>query len=228
MRGPRRHNTHSKVMCWVAADRMVKGIQHYGLPGPEARWASLRDSIHEDVMRHGFDSERNTFVQSYGSKELDASLLLIPRVGFLPHDHPRVVGTVEAIQRHLTEDGFVLRYRPQASNDGLPGTEGVFLACSFWLVDALLGINRRREAEELFERLLSLRNDVGLLSEEWDPKNQRQLGNTPQAFSHFPLIHCALQLRHGRSRQSNTPLHSPEDHHGDQAGEMDALSEQAK
>jgi len=209
MRGPRRHNTHSKVMAWVAADRMVKGVQHYGLPGPVDRWSALRDTIHKDVMAHGFDSDRNTFVQSYGSKELDASLLLIPRVGFLPHDHPRVIGTVDAIQKHLTEDGFVLRYRPQASNDGLPGTEGVFLACSFWLVDALLGIGRQHEAEELFERLLALRNDVGLLSEEWDPKNQRQLGNTPQAFSHFPLIHCALQLQHGRSKQSNKPLPSP-------------------
>ena len=209
MRGPRRHNTHSKVMAWVAADRMVKGVQHYGLPGPADRWSKLRDTIHKDVMTHGFDSGRNTFVQSYGSKELDASLLLIPRVGFLPHDHPRVIGTVDAIQKHLTEDGFVLRYRPQASNDGLPGTEGVFLACSFWLVDALLGIGRRHEAEELFERLLGLRNDVGLLSEEWDPKNQRQLGNTPQAFSHFPLIHCALQLQQGHSKQSNRPLPSP-------------------
>jgi GH15 family glucan-1,4-alpha-glucosidase len=209
MRGPRRHNTYSKVMAWVAADRMVKGVQQSGLPGPEDRWSALRDTIHASVMRHGFDDERNTFVQSYGSKELDASLLLIPRVGFLPHDHPRVVGTVDAIQQHLTEDGFVLRYHPAASDDGLPGTEGVFLACSFWLVDALLGIGRRPEAEELFERLLTLRNDVGLLSEEWDPKAKRQLGNTPQAFSHFPLIHCALQLHHGRSRHSNTPLPSP-------------------
>jgi GH15 family glucan-1,4-alpha-glucosidase len=218
MRGPRRHNTHSKVMAWVAADRMVKGIQQYGLPGPEKRWSALRATIHKDVMTHGYDSERNTFVQSYGSKELDASLLLIPRVGFLPHDHPRVIGTVDAIQEHLTEDGFVLRYHPQASNDGLPGTEGVFLACSFWLVDALLGIGRRQEAEALFERLLDLRNDVGLLSEEWDPKNQRQLGNTPQAFSHFPLIHCALQLQHGRSRHSDTPLPSPEDANLSQTG----------
>jgi GH15 family glucan-1,4-alpha-glucosidase len=227
MRGPRRQNTHSKVMAWVAADRMVKGIQQSGLPGPEDRWSALRDTIHKDVMTHGFDSQRNTFVQSYGSKELDASLLLIPRVGFLPHDHPRVVGTVEAIQQHLTEDGFVLRYHPQASNDGLPGTEGVFLACSFWLVDALLGIGRRHEAVGLFERLLSLRNDVGLLSEEWDPKNRRQLGNTPQAFSHFPLIHCALQLHHGRARHSNTPLASPKNHDQGQARQEGSLSGRA-
>jgi GH15 family glucan-1,4-alpha-glucosidase len=224
MRGPRRQNTHSKVMAWVAADRMVKGIRQSGLPGPEDRWSALRETIHQDVMTHGFDSQRNTFVQSYGSKELDASLLLIPRVGFLPHDHPRVVGTVEAIQQHLTEDGFVLRYHPQASNDGLPGTEGVFLACSFWLVDALLGIGRHHEAVELFDRLLSLRNDVGLLSEEWDPKNKRQLGNTPQAFSHFPLIHCALQLHHGRARHSDTPLPSPKNHDQGQSRHEDSLS----
>jgi GH15 family glucan-1,4-alpha-glucosidase len=205
MRGPRRHFTHSKVMAWVAADRMVKAVQESGLPGPGGRWAALRKQIHDDVMTHGFDQKRNTFVQSYGSSELDASLLLIPRVGFLPHDHPRVVGTVDAVQKNLTEDGFVLRYHPEASNDGLPGTEGVFLACSFWLADALLGIGRRDEAVDLFERLLSLRNDVGLLSEEWDPRNNRQLGNTPQAFSHFPLIHCALQLQHG-PHHSNMPL----------------------
>lgn len=224
MRGPRRQNTHSKVMAWVAADRMVKGIRQSGLPGPEKRWSALRDTIHKDVMTHGFDTDRNTFVQSYGSKELDASLLLIPRVGFLPHDHPRVIGTVDAIQQHLTEDGFVLRYHPQASNDGLPGTEGVFLACSFWLVDALLGIGRREESQELFERLLSLRNDVGLLSEEWDPKNQRQLGNTPQAFSHFPLIHCALQLHHGRARHSDTPLPSPKNpDHGPSRGHEESV-----
>ncbi|MEV4989961.1 glycoside hydrolase family 15 protein [Pseudarthrobacter sp. LMD1-1-1.1] len=222
MRGPRRHFTHSKVMAWVAADRMVKAVQESGLPGPGERWARLRKEIHDDVMAHGFDEKRNTFVQSYGSKELDASLLLIPRVGFLPHDHPRVVGTVDAIQRNLTQDGFVLRYHPEASNDGLPGTEGVFLACSFWLADALLGIGRRDEAANLFERLLTLRNDVGLLSEEWDPKAHRQLGNTPQAFSHFPLIHCALQLHHGHSRHSNTPLPSPKDHEPSQ-GEPDAL-----
>ncbi|MDQ0769434.1 GH15 family glucan-1,4-alpha-glucosidase [Pseudarthrobacter defluvii] len=210
MRGPRRDFTHSKVMAWVAADRMVKAVQESGLPGPDRRWAALRKQIHDDVMTHGFDENSNSFVQSYGSAELDASLLLIPRVGFLPHEHPRVIGTVEAIQKNLTQDGFVLRYHPEASNDGLPGTEGVFLACSFWLVDALLGIGRRHEAVELFERLLTLRNDVGLLSEEWDPRNHRQLGNTPQAFSHFPLIHCALQLEQGLSHHSNTPLPSPQ------------------
>ncbi|GAP55617.1 trehalase, partial [Arthrobacter sp. Hiyo6] len=143
MRGPRRHFTHSKVMAWVAADRMVKGVRDFGLTGAADRWEELRDRIHADVMTHGFDAGRNTFVQSYGRPELDASLLLIPRVGFLPPDDPRVVGTIDAVQRELTHDGFLLRYRPADSDDGLPGGEGVFLACSFWLVDALVGVGRR-------------------------------------------------------------------------------------
>ena len=194
MRGPRRHFTHSKVMAWVAADRMVKGVRDFGLPGPADRWEALRDTIHADVMAKGFDAGRNTFVQSYGRPELDASLLLIPHVGFLPPDDPRVLGTIDAVQRELTHDGFLLRYRQEQSDDGVPGGEGVFLACSFWLVDALIGAGRRREAKELFERLLALRNDVGLLSEEWDVSAARQLGNTPQAFSHFALVRSALQL----------------------------------
>ena len=197
MRGPRRHFTHSKVMAWVAADRMVKGVRDFGLPGPADRWEALRDTIHADVMANGFDADRNTFVQSYGRPELDASLLLIPRVGFLAPDDPRVVGTIDAVQRELTHDGFLLRYRTDQSDDGVPGGEGVFLACSFWLVEALLGAGRRREATELFERLLALRNDVGLLSEEWDVSAARQLGNTPQAFSHFALVRSALQLQEG-------------------------------
>ena len=211
MRGPRRHFTHSKIMAWVAADRMVKAVRSSGLPGPADRWEELKEEIHRDVMTKGFSEELGSFVQSYGSKELDASLLLIPRVGFLAHDHPRVAGTVDAIQERLTEDGFVLRYRPQASKDGLPGDEGVFLACSFWLADALLGLGRRTEAVALFERLLALRNDVGLLSEEWDPRSGRQLGNTPQAFSHFPLIHCALQLQQGKTHGSDAPMPHPKD-----------------
>ncbi len=197
IRGPRRHFTHSKVMAWVAADRMVKGVRDSGLPGPADRWEALRDTIHADVMANGFDPARNTFVQSYGRPELDASLLLIPRVGFLAPDDPRVIGTIEAVQRELSHDGFVLRYRPEQSDDGVSGGEGVFLACSFWLVEALLGAGRRREARELFERLLALRNDVGLLSEEWDVHAARQLGNTPQAFSHFALVRSALQLQEG-------------------------------
>jgi GH15 family glucan-1,4-alpha-glucosidase len=206
MRGPRRHFTHSKVMAWVAADRMVKGVRKSGLPGPADRWAALRSTIHKEVMTDGFNQELNTFVQSYGSTELDASLLLIPRVGFLPHNHPRVAGTVQAIQERLTEDGLVLRYRTESGHDGLEGHEGVFLACSFWMVDALLGIDRKDEATQMFERLLDLRNDVGLLSEEWDPRTQRHLGNTPQAFSHFPLIHSALQLHHGQAHDSDIPF----------------------
>ncbi|HEY8295764.1 MAG TPA: glycoside hydrolase family 15 protein [Micrococcaceae bacterium] len=206
-RGERRRFTYSQAMCWVAADRMVKGVRQSGLPGPDDRWAALRSKIHREVMTHGFDEEKNSFVQSYGSKELDASLLLLPRVGFLPHKDPRIVGTVDAIVRELTEDGFVLRYRPETSDDGLPGREGVFLACSFWLVDAQLGAGRRHEAQELFERLLDLRNDVGLLSEEWDTVAGRQLGNTPQAFSHFSLINSAFQLHRGRTHQSDDSIH---------------------
>ncbi|MDR6558715.1 GH15 family glucan-1,4-alpha-glucosidase [Arthrobacter pascens] len=206
MRGPRRHFTHSKVMAWVAADRMVKGVRESGLPGPADRWEALRDTIRNDVMTHGFDADRNTFTQSYGRPELDASLLLIPRVGFLPPDDPRVIGTIDAIQRELTEDGFLLRYRPEVSDDGLPGGEGVFLACSFWLVEALLGAGRHRQATQLFERLLALRNDVGLLSEEWGVQSARHLGNTPQAFSHFALVTSALQLQQRRTKRSNRPL----------------------
>ena len=207
MRGPQRHFTHSKVMAWVAADRMVKGVRDFGLVGPADRWEALRDTIHADVMANGFDAERNTFVQSYGRPELDASLLLIPRVGFLPPDDPRVLGTVEAVQRELTHDGFVLRYRPEEADDGLPGDEGVFLACSFWLVEALIGVGRRREAKELFERLLALRNDVGLLSEEWGVESGRQLGNTPQAFSHFALVMSAMELYEDSVQRSDAPVH---------------------
>jgi len=205
MRGPRRHFTHSKVMAWVAADRMVEAVRGSGLPGPADRWSALRDAIHAQVLERGYDSDRGTFVQSYGSDQLDASLLLLGRVGFLPPDDPRVVGTVEAVQRELTQDGLVLRYRPGASDDGLPGGEGVFLACSFWLADALVGAGRHEQARALFERLLALRNDVGLLSEEWDPKARRQLGNTPQAFSHFALVGTALTLRQGAVRRSDAP-----------------------
>jgi len=205
MRGPRRHFTHSKVMAWVAADRMVQAITTSGLPGPAQRWEALGDTIHAEVLAHGFDVEHNTFVQAYGSTDLDASLLLIGRVGFLPATDPRVVGTIEAIQQRLTQDGLVLRYRTATGDDGLPAGEGVFLACSFWLVDALFAAGRGQQATELFERLLSLRNDVGLLSEEWDPVTNRQLGNTPQAFSHFPLVISALQLHAGTSHRSNTP-----------------------
>ncbi|WP_329043129.1 glycoside hydrolase family 15 protein [Streptomyces sp. NBC_00178] len=198
VRGPRRHFVHSKVMAWVAVDRTIKLIESGDAEGPLERWHQLRDDIHRDVCERGYDPERNTFTQSYGSKELDASLLLIPQMGFLPPDDKRVIGTIEAIQRELsTEDGFVLRYPTdgdEAGVDGLEGDEGAFLACSFWLADDLAMIGRVDEARRLFEKLLSLRNDLGLLAEEWDSRLQRQVGNFPQAFSHVPLIDTALRL----------------------------------
>jgi GH15 family glucan-1,4-alpha-glucosidase len=198
VRGPRRHFVHSKVMAWVAVDRTVKLIESGDVDGPLDRWRDLRDRIHRDVCEKGYDAERNTFTQSYGSQELDASLLLIPQMGFLPPDDKRVIGTIEAIQRELsTEDGFVMRYPTSQADDnldGLLGEEGAFLACSFWLADDLAMIGRVEEARKLFEKLLSLRNDLGLLAEEWDSHNQRQVGNFPQAFSHVPLIDTALRL----------------------------------
>lgn len=210
VRGPRRHFTHSKVMAWVAADRMAKAVRrHPTLHGPADRWESLRSTIHADVLAHGFDQDRNTFVQSYGATALDASVLIIPRVGFLPGDDPRMLGTIDAIQRDLTQDGLVLRYQNSESDDGLPGGEGLFLACSFWMVDALHLAGRQNDAVQLFERLLDLRNDLGLLSEEWDPAGKRQLGNTPQAFSHFALVTSALQLHAGRGHGSHEPIRHP-------------------
>ena len=187
-----------KVMAWVAADRAVRMIEEYGMEGPLERWKALRDTIHAEVCEYGYDAERNTFTQYYGSRELDAALLLIPEVGFLPYDDPRVIGTIEAIREELMVDGFVLRYRTGIEDgaDQLPGDEGAFLACSFWKANALLSIGREKEARELFERLLSLRNDVGLLAEEYDPRLGRQVGNFPQAFSHFPLVTTALNLSH--------------------------------
>lgn len=204
VRGPRRHFVHSKVMAWVAVDRTVKLIEAGDVDGPLERWRDLREEIHRDVCEKGYDKERNTFTQSYGSKELDASLLLIPQMGFLPPDDKRVIGTIEAIQRELsTEDGFIMRYPTSSEDgedgqpvnvDGLEGEEGAFLACSFWMADDLAMIGRVDEARKLFEKLLSLRNDLGLLAEEWDSANQRQVGNFPQAFSHVPLIDTALRL----------------------------------
>jgi GH15 family glucan-1,4-alpha-glucosidase len=198
IRGPVRHFTHSKVMAWVAFDRAVKFVERSGLPGPVERWRALRDRICAEVCERGFSETRNAFVQSYGSDDLDAALLLLPQVGFLPATHPRIVGTIEAVQRELMVDGLVLRYRPQRINDGLPGEEGAFLACSFWLADALAMIGRYDEAKAMFERLLELRNDLGLLAEEYDPRAKRFLGNFPQAFSHVALINTANNLLPGR------------------------------
>jgi GH15 family glucan-1,4-alpha-glucosidase len=206
MRGPRRPFVHSKVMAWAGVDRAVQAVERFGLDGPVERWRRLRRQIHDDVCAKGFDADRGTFTQFYGSRGLDAALLLIPRVGFLDWGDPRVVGTVDAVQHELAHDGFVLRYRPDADGgvDGLPGGEGAFLACSFWLADALAGIGRRDEAERLFTRLLGLRTDLGLLSEEYDPSTGRQLGNTPQAFSHVGLVNTARHLSGTRAADDTT------------------------
>jgi GH15 family glucan-1,4-alpha-glucosidase len=192
MRGGRRHFTHSKVMAWVAFDRMVRDAELYSLEAPVERWRGVCDEIHETVCQAGFNAEIGSFTQSFGDRELDASLLLIPAVGFLPIDDPRVAGTIAAIERDLVVDGLVLRYRTQSGADGLPPGEGVFLACSFWLVDAYRAQGRIAEADALLDRLLSLRNDLGLLSEEYDPAAKRLVGNFPQAFSHLSLVRTVL------------------------------------
>ncbi|MGW6601355.1 glycoside hydrolase family 15 protein [Streptomyces sp. NPDC055036] len=196
VRGPRQHFVHSKVMAWVAADRAVRTLEDDpSLRGDVARWRAMRDEVHREVCERGYDPERNTFTQSYGSAELDAATLLIPRVGFLPPDDPRVIGTVDAVRAELGHGGLLRRYSTTGpSVDGLPGGEGTFLVCSFWLADALHMTGRTAEAAELFERLLALRNDVGLLAEEYDPVTRRQLGNYPQAFSHIGLVVTALTL----------------------------------
>ncbi|MFF4797809.1 glycoside hydrolase family 15 protein [Streptomyces sp. NPDC001351] len=196
VRGGRRHFVHSKIMVWVAADRAVRTLEENPkLGGDLDDWRALRDEVHREVCEKGFDAERNTFTQSYGSRELDAALLLIPRVGFLPPDDPRVAGTVDAIREELGHGGFLRRYSTDETTvDGLPGDEGTFLVCSFWLADALHMTGRKKEARELFERLVGLANDVGLLSEEYDPVDDRQLGNFPQAFSHVGLVNTALAL----------------------------------
>ena len=199
VRGGRRHFTHSKVMAWVAVDRAIKDVETFGLPGPLERWRDLRQRIHDDVCNNGYDTEANSFVQSYGAKELDASLLLIPLTGFLHVEDPRVRGTIAAIERDLRVEGLVLRYRTDTADDGLPPGEGPFLACSFWLADCFVLQGRLVEARALFERLLALRNDVGLLSEEYDTAQKRLLGNFPQAFSHVGLVNTALNLTRAQS-----------------------------
>ncbi len=196
VRGPRRHFTHSKVLAWVGFDRAVQSVEQWGLEGPVERWRRVRQEIHEEVCSEGFNRELNSFTQAYGSDELDASTLLIPILGFLPPNDPRVLGTIDAIQRELTEDGFVQRYKTGASNavDGLSGHEGAFLPCSFWLVDALVMMGRLDEGQELFERLLGVQSDLGLLAEEYDPRERRLLGNFPQAFTHVGLVNSAYNL----------------------------------
>jgi GH15 family glucan-1,4-alpha-glucosidase len=207
VRGPRRHFTHSKVLAWVAFDRAVQAVERFALPGPLDRWRQVRAEIHKEVCREGFNVELNSFTQSYGSEELDASTLLIPILGFLPADDARVIGTTAAIERDLTRDGFVERYKPKEQNDvdGLPGGEGVFLPCSFWLVDALLMQGRDDDARTLFERLIAVSNDLGLLSEEYDPAEKRLLGNFPQAFTHVGLVNSAYNLSHHDGPMSQRP-----------------------
>jgi GH15 family glucan-1,4-alpha-glucosidase len=194
MRSGRQDFVHSKVMAWVAFDRAVRAVELFGSDGPVDRWRAQRTALRDEILRRGFDADRNTFVQAYGSKALDGALLMLPLVGFLPVDDPRIVGTVAAIQRELVEDGFVLRYRPEHTDDGLPGSEGAFLPCTFWLVQCLGPLGRHEEAAALFERLLALRNDVGLLSEEYDTRARRLVGNFPQAFSHVGLVNSAASL----------------------------------
>jgi GH15 family glucan-1,4-alpha-glucosidase len=186
------------MMAWLALDRAVRDAARYGLDAPIERWSALRDTVHEEICRRGFDPDRNAFVQYYGGKELDASLLTMPQVGFLPPSDPRVRGTVAAVERHLVVDGFVRRYTLAEDVDGLPPAEGAFLLCTFWLADAYVLQGRRAEARALFERLLSITNDLGLLPEEWDPAARRFLGNFPQAFSHVGLINTAHNLTGAR------------------------------
>ena len=194
VRGPRRHFTHSKVLAWVALDRAVKAIEQFNLKGDLHRWRFLREQIHEDICRRGFDEERNAFVQYYGSKDPDASLLVMPLVGFLPPDDPRIRGTLELIRRELADGPFVYRYPPAPNVDGLPAGEGTFLLCSFWLADNLAVQGCHKEAREIFEKMLELRNDVGLLPEQYSMADRRFLGNFPQAFSHVGLINSARML----------------------------------
>ncbi len=199
VRGPRQHFTHSKMMAWAAFDRMARAVQQLGLPGPGDRWRAIADDIHRDVCANAYNEERGAFTQAYGSDQLDAAVLLMPRIGFLPGDDPRVVSTVHAIERELTTDGLVRRYETSGADgvDGLPGEEGAFLACSFWLASAFWYIGRPKEARVHFEQLADLRNDVGLLAEEYDQRYGRLVGNFPQAFSHIGLINTAYLLELG-------------------------------
>jgi len=196
VRSGREHFTHSKAMAWLAFDRAIRSAERFNLPGPVEEWRKIRKRIHTDVCSRGFDSELGSFVRAYGSKELDASLLLLPAIGFLPPNDARIISTVEAIERRLMVKGLVLRYDSATASDGLPAGEGVFLACSFWLADAYLMLGRDDDALRLFNHLLSLRNDVGLLSEQYEPRTRRLVGNFPQAFSHLALVNTASNLAH--------------------------------
>jgi GH15 family glucan-1,4-alpha-glucosidase len=209
-RGRPQHFTHSKVMAWVAVDRAVRSMERFKLSGPAQEWRALRDRIHADVCEHAYNAELGSFVQAYGSKLMDAGTLVIPLVGFLPASDPRVIGTVEAIERSLLVDGFVLRYDSAATDDGLPPGEGAFLACSFWLADNYALMGRHDDARRMFERLLALRNDVGLLSEEYDQQLKRQVGNFPQGFSHVSLLNTAFALTRG-APTTPTGLRRPRD-----------------
>jgi GH15 family glucan-1,4-alpha-glucosidase len=214
VRGGPRPFTYSKVMVWVAFDRAIKSVEQFGLEGPVDHWRAIRQEIHDEVCAKAYNAEVGAFVQSYGSNELDASVLLIPLVGFLPPDDARVRNTVAAIERHLMVDGFVLRYNTESGHDGLPAGEGAFLACSFWLVDNYVLAGRLDDARRLFQRLLSLQNAVGLLAEEYDPRAGRMVGNFPQAFSHVALINSALNLTRAEKAADRTAHHAPRRHGG--------------
>jgi len=211
MRGPPQHFTYSKVMAWVAFDRAIKSAETFGLDAPLDEWRKLREQICDDVCEHGFDKDLGTFVQAYGSKQLDANLLLLPCVGFLPIADPRIERTIAAIESRLLRDGFVTRYSTEEVEDTLPPGEGAFLACSFWLVDVYILQGRFDDAEKLFLRLVELRNDVGLLSEEYDVRAKRLVGNFPQAFSHLALVNSAYNLTatrkpvHQRAQDEHAP-----------------------
>ncbi len=195
VRGGRRQFTVSKAFCWMAFDRTIRDVEEYDLPGPVERWRTVRDEIHETICREGYNQAKGSFTQAFGSDALDAGLLLLPVIGFLPPDDPRIASTVAAVEQELLVDGFVLRYRTDETADGLAGDEGAFLACSFWLVDSYVLLGRHDEARALFERLVGLCNDLGLLAEEYDPRRKRQVGNFPQAFSHVALVSAAVHLR---------------------------------
>ena len=195
VRGGRQHFTYSKVMAWVAIDRTVQGIKKHGLPGDADHWQALAEVIRADILEKGVDPDRNCFTQYYGSKAMDASLLMIPQVGFLPMDDERIINTIHAVEEDLSDNGFILRYKAEVTDDGLKGSEGTFIMCSFWLVECLAMIGEVQKAQMLFDRLLDIRNDVGLLSEEYDTVHHRMLGNMPQAFSHVGLINAALALQ---------------------------------